>query len=335
MVLVTGGTGLVGSHLLLHLLEKGIRVRAIHRPGSDLRAVEKIFAYYRENADELFRSLHWMEADINDIPAMEKAFEGVGQVYHAAALISFDPKDRDRMMKVNAEGTANIVNLCLANDIKKLCFVSSIATMGDGHSDKPADEEDIYQDQDANDYGRSKFAAELEVWRGSVEGLPVVIINPGIILGPGFWKGGSGILFRVANKGNRLYPEGSSGFVAVNDVVRAMVKLMESNVVNERFLLVSENMTYREILTLITKNLGLTAPSKPLRHWQLESLRVFDWLAHVFTGKARKLTKEGIRSLNRKAYFSNAKIVGEIDFAFEPVEPIIEFCCSRFKEENP
>ncbi len=335
MVLVTGGTGLVGSHLLLHLLEKGMRVRAIHRPGSDLRAVAKVFAYYRENADELFRSLEWMEADISDIPAMEAAFEDVGQVYHAAALISFAPQDQDRMMKVNAEGTANIVNLCLARKVKKLCYVSSIATLGIGHSEEQANEENAYQDQYANDYGRSKYAAELEVWRGSVEGLSVVVINPGIILGPGFWNGGSGNLFGIANKGYRHYPPGGSGFVTVNDVVKAMIKLMESEIKNERYLLISENLTYQKILTLITKNLGLKPPSRPLRAWQLEGLRAVDWLAHVLAGKTRKLTKEGIRSLKRRAFYSNAKIIREIAFEFEPVEATVAFCCSRFKEENP
>ncbi len=335
MVLVTGGTGLVGSHLLLHLLEKGIKVRAIHRPGSDLRAVAKVFAYYSDNADELFRSLEWMEADICDIPALEAAFEKVDQVYHAAALISFAPQDQDRMMKVNAEGTANIVNLCLAQKIKKLCYVSSIATIGIGHSKEQVNEEDAFQDQYANDYGQSKYAAELEVWRGSVEGLSVVIINPGIILGPGFWNGASGNLFRIANKGYRHYPSGGSGFVAVKDVVGAMSRLMESEINNERFLLVSENLSYQKILTLLTKNLGLKPPSRPLRTWQLEGLRAIDWLAHALTGKTRKLTKEGIRSLNHRAFYSNAKIVEKIAFEFEPVEATVAFCCSRFKEGNP
>ena len=257
------------------------------------------------------------------------------QVYHAAALISFAPQDQDRMMKVNAEGTANIVNLCLAQKIKKLCYVSSIATIGIGHSEEQANEEDAYQDQYANDYGRSKYAAELEVWRGSVEGLSVVIINPGIILGPGFWNGGSGNLFGIANKGYRHYPPGGSGFVTVNDVVKAMIKLMESEINNERFLLIAENLSYQKILTLITNNLGLKPPSRPLRAWQLEGLRIMDWLAHAVTGKTRKLTKEGVRSLNHRAFYSNAKIVGEIAFEFEPVEATVEFCCSRFKEENP
>lgn len=335
MVLITGGTGLVGSHLLLHLLEKGVVVRAIHRPGSDLRAVQKIFSYYTENASEQFQSLEWMEADINDIPAMETAFKGIDEVYHAAALISFDPQDQDRLMKVNAEGTANIVNLCLANNIKKLCFVSSIATIGNGNYNTLVNEEDPFLDQDANDYGRSKYAAELEVWRGSVEGLSVVIINPGIILGPGFWKGGSGNLFRIANKGYRHYPTGGTGFVTVNDVVRAMVKLMESKITNERFLMVSENLGYQQILAPIAKYLEKKEPAKPLLPWHLKVFCFFDWLAHAISGKKRKLTKEGIRSLTRTARYSNAKIVGELAFDFEPIFPTVEFCCSRFREENP
>ena len=142
--------------------------------------------YYSEYADELFRSLEWIEADISDIPAMEAAFVNVEQVYHAAALISFAPQDQDRMMKVNAKGTANVVNLCLAQKIKKLCYVSSIATIGTGRSEEQANEEDAYQDQYANDYGRSKYEAELRYGADQLKDFQLSSSIPGLFWAPDF-----------------------------------------------------------------------------------------------------------------------------------------------------
>ena len=206
MILVTGGTGLVGAHLLLQLVKNHDSVRAIHREGSNLQNVEKVFSYYEEDATKLFQTIDWVCADINDIPALEEAFTDVEYVYHAAAMISFDPGDFEQLMKINVEGTANIINLAVANSIKKLCNVSTIGTIGKSLNGKPADEKSEWSDENINVYAKSKYAAEMEVWRGSQEGLSVVMVNPGVILGPGFWNTGTGALFKTAHKGYRFYP---------------------------------------------------------------------------------------------------------------------------------
>ncbi|NHF58669.1 NAD-dependent epimerase/dehydratase family protein [Flavobacteriaceae bacterium TP-CH-4] len=334
MVLVTGGTGLVGSHLLVHLLGNGISVRAIHRKGSDLQRVRKVFSYYVGNPTELFQKIDWVEADVNDIPALENAFEGIDRVYHSAAFISFDPNDYDALLKINAGGTANIVNLCLAKRVQKLCYVSSIATMGGSADSAKINEENEFLELHANVYARSKYQAELEVWRGSQEGLPVVIINPGIIIGPGFWEGGSGTLFAIAKKGYSYYLPGGTGFVGVNDVVRMLYRLMHSNVTNERYLAVSENRSYREIMTLLQTNLGLEAPTKQLQFWQLGLFRLLDWLWHSISGRGRRLTKNSIHSLRHQESYDNSKIQRDFDFSFEPLNAAIGFSCSKFMEEN-
>ena len=335
MVLVTGGTGLVGTHLLLHLLRNDIPIRAIHRKGSDLKRVERVFGYYVNNPTELFNMIDWVETDLSDIPELEGAFKNVDQVYHVAALISFDPNDYELLMKINAKGTANIVNLCAANSIKKLCYVSTIGAIGKNLNGAIATEENEWNDQAANVYGRSKYAAEIEVWRGAQEGLPVVMVNPGVIVGPGFWGSGSGTLFSTANKGYKFYPPGGTGFISVHDVIRMMVTLMNSPIKNERYIAVAENLSFQEILTRITEKLGKPQPTKKLKFWQLEIGRIADAIWNLLTGHGRRITENSIRSMKRPEVYSNEKVKEALNFEFEPLDAIIKLSCDRFTEENP
>ena len=335
MVLVTGGTGLVGTHLLLHLLQDDIAVKAIHREGSDLKRVENIFSYYVENGPDLFNKIEWVKADLNDIPALEIAFKNIDRVYHTAALISFDPGDYKKLQKINANGTANIVNLCIAKKIKKICYVSTIGTIGKSLDSAIATEENQWTDKDTNVYALSKYDAEMEVWRGTQEGLAAVIINPGVIIGPGFWHSGSGTLFTTANKGYSYYPPGGTGFITVGDVVRMMVDLMRSPIKNERFIAVAKNLRYQEILGLITTYLGKPEPKKELKYWQLEIGRYFDWFINVFTNTGRRITKNSIQSLRHRDNYGNEKIKKALNFEFEPLENAVRFSCEKFIKENP
>ncbi|CAM4295647.1 NAD-dependent epimerase/dehydratase family protein [Zobellia roscoffensis] len=333
MVLVTGGTGLVGSHLLFKLMENGHSVRAIHRKGSDLKRVAKVFGYYSDDAKSLFNKIEWVEADIIDIPALEIAFDQITHVYHTAALISFDPKNFDTLQKINTEGTANIVNLCISNGVKKLCYTSTIGAIGKSLEDTMADEENAWTPREANVYGLTKQAAEMEVWRGSQEGLPVVMVNPGVIIGPGFWHSGSGDLFTVAKKGYRFYPPGGTGFITVHDVVKMMISLMDSEVINERYIAVAENLTFKEILTKITTELGIKPPSVQLKFWQLEIGRWFDWLKNIFLKNGRRITKNSIRSLKHRERYDNQKIKNDVNFEFESLDQTISFCSKKFTKE--
>ena len=190
MILITGGTGLVGSQILLQLLKEGEDVRAAYRKDSNLENVSKIFSYYVNNPKELYNKIEWVEADLLDIPALEIAFKDVKYVYHAAAYISFTPKDYPLLKKINVTGTANIVNLCIANKVTKLAYVSTIGTIGRSLPEQKATEENEWKDAHVNVYALSKFSAEMEVWRGTQEGIDAVIINPGVILGAGIWHPG-------------------------------------------------------------------------------------------------------------------------------------------------
>lgn len=335
MILVTGGTGLVGAHLLLHLLHSETPIKAIHRASSNLDHVKNIFAYYSSSPEELFQRIQWIEADLDNIPALELAFKGVTHVYHCAALISFDPRDFNALQKNNVQGTANIVNLCISKKVKKLCYVSSIAAIGGSLNGAISTEDNEWQDTNVNEYALTKHLAELEVWRGVQEGVPAVIVNPGIILGPGFWNSGSGVLFKIASRGPRFYPPGGSGFVTVNDVVKMMVQLMESDIENERFIAVDKNLTYKEILSIITRQFGKRTPKKKLKFWQLEILWRLDFIWSSLSGNKRSLTKKGVESLKKQEQYSNAKVVDQLNFEFELMAGNIYYTCNRFKDEFP
>lgn len=330
MILVTGGTGLVGSHLLLHLLENGEQsINAIYRNKKNILKTKSLFT--NNNKSDLFSKINWIEADILDVPSLEIAFQNIEFVYHCAAKISFDPDDELSLRKVNIEGTANIVNFCIAKNIKKLCYVSSIAALGD----LAQNEEEINEESEWNpemihsDYAISKFGAEMEVWRGHQEGLDVVIVNPGIILGSGFFNQGSGKLFNSVKNGLPFYTNGSTGYVAVEDVVKIMKLLMDFDIKNERFIIVAENKTYKEVIFKIADNINGTKPKIEAKSWMLSLAWKMDWLVSFIFRTERKLTRIAAKSLVNTEQYSNEKIKNQLNFNFIPID---EYLVSVSKE---
>ena len=334
MILVTGGTGLVGSHLLYLLLKDGHNVRAIHRKGSDLTAVIKVFSYYTEDATNLLKNLEWFEANITDIPRLDAAFKEITHVYHAAAYVDFNPKNYYKLKKANIEGTANVVNLCLSHSVKKLCYVSSIATLGDTIGDEVLDEETYWNPEAKNSvYAITKYGAEMEVWRGTQEGLDAVLVNPGVILGEGLWHKGSGsIVKRVAN-GLKYYTTGGIGLVDVQDVTRAMTALMKSNVRNQRFVLVAKNVSYHEFLSSLAEKLNVPKPSKRISKWKLVLFSKIDWFFSFFFGTKRKLLRTHVESLYKFDTYDGSAITKSIPFEYTPLEETFARVTENFKEE--
>ncbi|WP_026776044.1 SDR family oxidoreductase [Polaribacter sp. Hel_I_88] len=333
MILVTGGTGLVGSHLLYHLSLKNDAIRAIYRTESSLEKVKKVFSYYTNDAT-YFDKIEWFQADITQVPAMIPAFEDVKHVYHCAAFISFNRKDYREMRKVNIHGTAIVVNLCVDAKIEKLCFVSSIAAVGESLNDALIDEEcEWNKELDNSGYSITKFGAEMEVWRASQEGVEVVIVNPGVILGSGFWNAGSGKLFSQVYNGFKYYTEGITGFVAVQDVVKPMIQLMNSTIKNERFILISENKSFKEIFFAIAAGFGKKPPSIKIKPWQTAIFWRFSWLVSKITGVAPLITKYSAKSAHSISNYSSEKIQSTIDYKFESVEKSIERICENYSKD--
>jgi len=323
MVLVTGATGLVGSHLVLHLLGNDESVRAIFRSQASIEKTKSVFAFF--NKLDWFDRIEWLEADITDVPLLTAAFQNIDSVYHCAALISFDPADEDEIRKINIEGTANIVNFCLEFKVRKLCFVSSIAALGDPKDFESVINEETEWNPEAShsDYAISKYGAEMEIWRGKQEGLEVAVVNPGVILGPCFWHSGSGEIFsRVAN-GLPFYTKGITGFVAVNDVVQLLVQLMKSNSNGERFIAVSENISFEKALKIVAKSINVKAPAIYAKPWVTAISWRFDWVLSAVFQMKRTLSKSMAHSLHSTTVFSNEKSKSVLGFEFEAIEPYI------------
>ena len=324
MILVTGGTGLVGAHLLLHLLENGENVRAIYRKKRNIQKTKSLFQHYDKSS--LFDAIEWVHADILDIPSLEHAFINITKVYHCAALISFDPKDENSLRKINIEGTANIVNFCLAKGVQKLCYVSSIAALGDlaPHETIKTEETEWNPEKHHSDYAISKYGAEMEIWRGQQEGLNVIIVNPCVIIGPGFEDQGSGQLIKKIADGMLFYTSGSTGFVAVDDVVRIMYQLTQSTICNERFILIAENIVFKELFDTIADSLKVKRPSIEAKPFIIELTWRLNWILSLFYRNRNNISKDTLRSSISRNEYSNNKIETALNTSFLDVHQYIK-----------
>ena len=329
MILVTGGTGLVGSHLLFDLLLSGERVKALKRPQSDILSVRKVFGYYSADAEILFNKIEWCEGDLTDYDSLLDALVGIDTVYHCAAAVSFNSFDKALLFSTNIEGTANMVNAALECEIKKLCYVSSVATLG--KNDTFITEDTDWKSSPENSaYSVSKYAAEREVWRASEEGLNVIVVNPSIILGPGNWNYGSSALFKKAYDGISYYTDGVTGFIGVRDVSKLMIELTNSNYKNERFILNSENVSYKDFFTYVNVCFGHRAPFIKITAllsaiiWRIEKLK------GIVSNKNRLITRETASLANKKSYYSNLKVTTFLTFKFTPIQSVIKDVCSIY-----
>lgn len=322
MVLVTGGTGFLGSYILKHLVENGYKVRAIRR-GTNTPAWL---------AKEVIDKVEWVEGDILDVISLEEAMEGIDTVVHSAAAVSFTKKERASMYHTNIEGTGNVVNIALEKNIKRFVHISSVAALGRTTSGGHVNEEKKWEDSKANThYGISKFKSELQVWRGMSEGLNAVILNPSTILGYGDWHNSSSAIFKKVYDGFKWYTSGINGFVDVEDVAKAAQLLMESDITEQRFIVNGDTWTFRKLQDTIAENFNkkkpanLATPFLLAIAWRMEKIKAF------FSGKKPLLTKESARVAQSKTWFENDKLLKAFpDFSFTPLEETIKKACKNY-----
>ena len=331
MILVTGATGLVGSHLLVQLLQENEEVKALFRSEKQIEKVKNVFAFY--NQTRLFDKINWVKGDITDIPSLEIAFENVTLVYHCAALISFDTSDEDELRKINIEGTANVVNCCIDFGIKKLCHVSSIAALGNPkeHETTITEETEWNPEELHSDYAITKYGAEMEVFRGHQEGLEVVIVNPGVIFGYGFPKKGSDVIIQSVKKGLPFYTKGNIGIVSVEDVVKSMIQLMKSSVNGERYTIVGENISTKALLDFISEELNLKKPSIEATKLMTSFAWRMDWLISKLLNRKRKLVRSTANSSHTTTTFDTSKIEKELNFTFQKKESYLKVILKECK----
>ena len=322
MIFVTGGTGLLGIHLLKSLLEKEMPVKALYRSAIPV---------FNNSA-----KVEWIRGDILDVTLLDEVLQGVEKVYHCAAVISFEAGKEDTLFKTNVEGTANVVNACIKAGVKKLLHVSSVAALGRSERDNMIDESFQWSPSRSNSvYGKTKYLAEMEVWRGIGEGLNAVIINPSIILGSGNWHQGSSQIFTTVYNEFPWYTDGATGFVDVADVVIVMQWLMESDISSERFIINAENTTYKKLFDLIAGGFGKKPPQRKVTPllasliWRADSVRA------LFTGSKPLLTRETAASAQSKVYYNNGKLFAAFPlFRYRPLHESIARICRQFLQQK-
>lgn len=325
---------MLGSHLLLKLVRDHQEVVALKRPSSDLDEVKKVFGYYTREVDELFRLIDWVDMDLEDEAGIQRVMPDIEQVYHCAARVSFQPGDARSMIAFNEASTRAVVNAGLAAGVERFMYVSSSSTIGKPPEGEAADESLIYAaGKHSTAYSMSKFRGEMEVWRGIEEGLNAVIVNPVIILGPGFWDRGSSALFSNVARGLKFATPGINGFVGVWDVVDVMVRLMNSNLAGERFILSAGDVRFAELLELMAASLGSPRKLKVTSPRALRVLARLDAARGILTGK-RTLTSEQARAAFSRNRFSSAKIQKALGFEFTPLPQVVDRVCRIYLEEH-
>ena len=319
MILVTGGSGLVGSELISQLLAQDSKVKAIY------------------NSTPLtisHQNLIKINCDIMDTAALEEEMQGITRIYHCAGIVSFNKKNKNNLLKVNIEGTANVVNAALDAGVKKIIHVSSVSALGRIRENETITEEMNWTEETSNSlYGKSKYLGELEVWRGIGEGLEAVIVNPSIILGGNDWSKGSSEIFKSVYNEFPWYTEGITGVVDVRDVARAMILLMNSEINRERFILNAENLSYKKIFTCIANCFGKEIPQKKVTPFIAAMVWRWEAMKSMFTGKDALVTKETARTALAKVYFDNTKFLKALPgFKFTPINETIKNTCATLQQ---
>jgi len=333
--MVTGGTGLVGSHLLFSLASSGEKPKAIYRKTSNLDFVRRIFGYYSENAEDLFKKIEWIEADILAEDDIIRAVKGCSQVYHCAAIVSFDSSRNDEVIRNNTSGTTNIVRSCLGSGDIKLCHVSSTAALGASDGGVMVNEDNIWDDTSIrSSYALSKHLSEEVVWNGIRQGLKAVIVNPSVILGPGDWSKGSSSLISAVDRGMLFYTNGVTGYVDIRDVVTSMMTLMNSPVSGERFIVSSENLSYYDLFRMISNNLVTGRPFIPMPKAMLYPALVFLKILSLISGKRSAVTSGILNAAFSKVSFDNSRIIRTTGIKFRPVNESLKDIAIIYNREK-
>jgi dihydroflavonol-4-reductase len=332
MIVVTGGTGLIGSHLL-PLLAKGEEpVRAIIREGSRPELLKDLWAIYTPDPESLYQKIEWYRADMLNKASLADAIRGWSKIYHCAGYVSFDRRKRKEIRNTNVIAVRNLVDCCLEMNTGKIVHVSSVAAIASPHDNGPADESSGWPVKSWSEYARTKTLGELEIWRGIHEGLDAVIVNPSIILGAAVNNRGSSMLFETLKRGLDFYPSGSAGFVDVRDVAEAMVKLGNSDLSGERFVLNGANLSYRELFEKALAGFGKKPPKYKLSIFVTFLAWIGESILTFFNRREPRITRSTIRSSRSHQSYSAEKITRSTGFRFRSIDDTVGELVGYYKE---
>lgn len=333
-IFVTGGTGVVGAKLVFDLFEKGYQLTVLVRNDNSIENLTNTLNLYTNNSKQIIESIDWVFGNVMDKQVLFERITSEMDVYHCAAMVSFNPKNTNKLIATNVEGTANIVNACLENNVRKLCLVSSIGALGSAINGSKITINTPWLSTGKSPYSKSKHDSEMEVWRGIAEGLNAVIVNPAVILGAGIWGKSSTALFSKVSKGMKFYTQGSTGFVYVNDVCNAMIKLMESDISGERFILSSETISYQKIFDKIAQAINAEIPKLKAGKlltgiaWRVEAIRT------KFSKREPLISKYTHKTVHSKSDYDGSPIIERIAFKYTSIDEAIGKIAEMFLKSS-
>lgn len=330
---ITGATGLVGAKLVFDLYKKNYSLVVLKRKSTSISKLTRLLKFYTNEPDLVVNHLKIIDGDVTDVEVLSDNIFPDYDVYHCAAMVSFNPKQTEKLYETNVGGTTNLVNVCLSKKVRKFCQVSSIGALGTSVNGGKIDVDSPWSRHMKSPYSVSKHESELEVWRGIAEGLNAVIVNPAVILGAGDWNSSSAALFSTIAKGMKYYTQGSTAYVCVNDVCKAMIELMESDICNRRFILAAESLSYKKVFKLIAEGLKVKAPYKlasPMLTaivWRIEHLRM------KILGGEPKITKYTHKVAHKHSEYNGQPIVEDMNFEYTPIIECIREICKKYLEK--
>lgn len=319
MIAITGANGLLGSYVLRKLVAEKVPVIAICRSNSNRKLVSDI------------KGVTWREADVTDPVSLEGALQDVATVIHTAAMVTFNPRLRDKMMLVNTEGTRHVVDACLALQIPNLIHISSVAAFGRKSGVARVDENTRWVDSNLNtDYAESKRLAELEVWRGAEEGLSVNVINPSVILAPADWEKSSARLFQYVWREKKFYTDAHINYVDVRDVADVIWKVIETKMSHQQFIVNAGSAPVKDLFDLMALHFKRKAPSIKVSPGLVKWLAWADELRSRITGSEPMITRQSARVTKENFFFANDKVKRELGISFRSADETIAWCCQQY-----
>lgn len=323
MIAITGANGLLGSYIVRNLCKSNAPFVALKRKGSDTSLL-----------DDLKEKITWRDADITDPVSLEDAFSDVTRVIHTAAYVSFNPRKAKAIFQINTEGTRNIVNACLAKDVKRLLHVSSVSALGRQKGQTIINEENKWVESSINSfYGQSKYQAELEVFRGQEEGLSTVIVNPSVILGFSNWDKSSAQLFKYVWKERPFFINGSLNYVDVQDVADASIQLFDSAIAGERFILSGGSVPFKTFFDKTANAFQRKSPQISVNPTVAKFLAAAEGARTWFTGSEPLITRETARLVNTFFQYDNQKVKKAINFNFQSIDSTLQRCSEQYKRK--
>ena len=324
-ILVTGGTGFLGAHILYYLTINNINPIALKRKNSCLKKVQTIFLNHGDKNSTLFNKIRWKELDLLDFYNTGKALKNIDIVFHSAAMVSFNTQMKDQLLATNYLATKNLINFSLIHNVSKFCFISSVATLSKNINQIVFDEESWFSwSETKSNYAISKYLAEMEVWRGFAEGLNGFIVNPSLIIGPGDQNGLFKTMINKLGNKSMFYPKGSTGFIDVRDVAQIVLKLERINVTNERYIINGHNLSFKKLLSIIAKKKNTQMPIFPIKKSIIKIYLILARIFNFFLGKKTKLTNEMLEFLDNELNYSNKKIKQTLNYEFIDFEDSLE-----------